>query len=41
MVNPIDHGDKVFIWASDINTIKYAPLAGESPDAVWHRAEEY
>ena len=41
MVKPIDHGDKVFIWASDINTIKYAPLAGESPDAVWHRAEEY
>ena len=41
MVKPTDHGDKVFIWASDVNNIKYAPLAGESPDGVWMRAEEY
>ena len=34
MTKMSDHGDKVFIWASDVNSIKYLPLNGESGDAI-------
>lgn len=41
MTKMSDHGDKVFIWASDVNSIKYLPLNGESGDAIYAKKRDY